>query len=165
MRTGMIHLAATALALAAAPQASNAAPMQRCDLRTQAWCLLQAGIYFDVRTVDNERRVWTLRGPFLGAEQIRIVEKRGCSSYPSDVQLRSEGPGCSALDGSSKHLISWTLHKDNSCTLVIEIPATNGVRNVPAYELALSALKACTDERCAGPSLAATPSAGAARRR
>jgi hypothetical protein len=92
----------------------------------------------------------------LGSTRIRIVEDRGCSSYQSDVQSRSEGLGLSTLDGSRKYIITWRLHKDNSCTLSIEIPVSNGIKDGLAYELVLRGLYACTDERCSGPSLGET---------
>lgn len=148
----MIDAALMALALAAAPQAA-AGPMQRCDIRTQAWCLVQAGIHFDVITANNEMRVWTLRSRSIGTATVRIVEDRGCSSYPSDIQSKSEGPGRSAVDGSARYVIRWKLHKDGSCNLSIEIPIADGVRDGLAYELAVSGLDACTDDRCTGPSL------------
>jgi hypothetical protein len=122
-----------------------------------AWCLVQAGIHFDVTTVDNERRVWTLRSRSIGAASVRIVEDRGCSSYPSDIQSKSEGPGRSALDGSAKYVIRWKLHKDDSCNLSVEVPMVDGARNALAYELAVSGLNACTDDRCTGPSLKSSP--------
>src|SRR3954466_4521706 len=101
----MIALVATALAVAAAPHTKPSEPMTACEVRTRAWCLLQSGIYFDVTTVDNDKRVWTLRDSMLGRTTIRIVEDRGCSSYPSNVQWRSEAPGHPAPDGSGKYVI------------------------------------------------------------
>src|SRR3954470_8465610 len=122
----MIPLAAFALAFEAAPRLSNPAPIQSCQIRTQAWCLLGDPALFDVTTVSTDKRVWTFRGSYLGSAGIRVVEDRGCSSYPSDIQTRSEGLSSSFVDGSSRYVIAWTLHKDGSCTLRIEIRSHTG---------------------------------------
>src|SRR3954462_12084665 len=143
----MIHLAVAALALAAPPR-PNPEPMQLCEIRTQAWCLVHGGTRFDIKTVDNSTRIWALRDCKLGATTIRVIESRGCSSYPSDIQTKSEGVGASTVDGVKKYIISWKLHRDNSCTLFIEVPLINGDKDPIAYEILLSGLLACTAEGC-----------------
>ncbi len=154
----MIDLLMTALAAAVVASPKLAEPVQRCEIRTQAWCLVQSGTLFDVETIDYNKRVWMLRDKMFGSERIRIVEDRACSSHPSNAQKKLEGLQAASLDGSHKYVIMWQLHREGTCNLSIEIPLTNGVRNPVIYEVVLSALKACQDEGCAGPTLGATPS-------
>jgi hypothetical protein len=153
----MIDLITTVLAAAAVSPAQPSEPMQVCEIQTQAWCLVQSGTLFDVTTTDYNKRVWTLRDKMFGSASITIVEDRACSSYPSDIQHKSEGPQAPALGGNQKYVIIWKLHKDDSCNLSIEIPMIKGVKNIIAYEVVIRDLKACPDVRCTGPSVAGTP--------
>lgn len=153
----MMSLAATALALVAIPEPQGAEPVQACDIRTQAWCMIQTTTHFDVTTIDNNTRVWTLRSRMLGSETIRIVEDRACGSYPSDIQEKSEALMAPEADGRRKYVITWKLHRDGSCSLRFELPVAGRKRNETAYFLVGSIFTACTWERCPGISLAATP--------
>jgi hypothetical protein len=133
-------------------------PMQRCEIRFPAWCLIGSGHYFDVMTVDRRTRFWKLWGPFLEPTVVTITEDSACGSYPSDVQSRSEELGPAGPDGKRKQVITWRLHKAGSCTLRIEIPMDDKRRYELAYYTVLTSLKACTDDgRCTGPSLEMTP--------
>lgn len=160
----MIEFAISALALAASTEGQKAEPIQRCEIRTQAWCLVQGGTYFDVTTLDNDTRVWTLRDRMLGLETIRITEDRACGSYPSDIQEKSEALVMSPANGRSKYIITWSLHRDGSCSLRFELPVTGRKPNEIAYFLVGSIFTACTWDRCPGISLAATPTASRSQR-
>jgi hypothetical protein len=158
MQPEMIDLISAVLAVAAGSPAQLSDPVQACEIQTQAWCLVQSGTLFDVTSIDYNKRVWTLRNKMFESASVRILEDRGCSSYPSDFQRKSEGLHTSTLDGSQKYVIKWSLHKDDSCNLYIEIPVVNNTKNIIAYEVMLRDLKACLSQHCDGPNLAATPS-------
>ncbi len=155
----MIQLVIYGLALGASHPSGKSEPTQACEIRTQAWCLLQDGTHFDVTTVDSTKRIWTLRDNILGSETIRIIEDRACGSYPSDIQEKSEVLVPSKTNGLSKYLITWNLHRDGSCSLRFELPVTNRKPNEIAYFIVGSIFTACTWDRCPGMSLAATPEA------
>lgn len=155
---GMTILIAVAALLGGASPAPAAEPMQRCEIRTPAWCLIGGGLYFDVMTVDGRTRFWKLWGPFLEPTVITITEDSACGSYPSDVQSRSEQLGPVGPDGRRKHVITWRLHKAGSCTLRIEIPMEDKRRYEVAHYTVLSSFMACKDDgRCSGPTLGMSP--------
>jgi hypothetical protein len=154
----MTMLIAIAALLGGTSPPPSAEPMQRCEIRFPAWCLIGSGLYFDVMTVDRRTRFWKLWGPFLEPTVVTITEDSACGSYPSDVQSRSEESGPPGLDGNRKHVIVWRLHKAGSCTLRIEIPTNDKRRFEVVHYTILSSLKACTDDgRCSGPTLEMTP--------
>lgn len=157
----LIYFTAILLGLAASPLSQSATPAQVCEIRTPSWCMIRSGLYFDARTINKSQRLWTLRGPYLEKEMINIVEDRACSSGHSDFQLRRESVGASKVDGTKKYIITWILRKDESCKMTIEIPVNENKKSEIAYELALRALKACADDRCSGPNLAASLSSKA----
>lgn len=136
----------------ASPQA--AAPMQVCEVRAGAWCLIRSGVYFDVKTVNNDKRTWLLFGPYLGTSSINIVESRACSAVVADSPSRSEGFGKSEVDGSKKYVVKVILNKEASCSISVEIPMNGEKRDEVAYEFAISGLRACSDRQSAGVTLA-----------
>lgn len=153
-RTGMTMLIAFTMLLGGTTPAPPAEPVKGCEVRTPAWCLVGAGIYWDVTTADRKTRIWTLRDPALPGTVISIREDRRCGSYPADVHFRSEKREPAGPDGRAKHVITWSLHHAGSCTLWIEIPVDNERQYESARYVALVSLMSCRNEgRCLGPSL------------
>lgn len=153
----MIHTIVYGLTLAASSPSGASEPMQACQLKTQAWCLVQGATHFDVFTVSDRTRVWILRDAILGGEKVRIIEDRACGSYPSDMQEKTELMETRRASEQQKYIITWKLHKSGSCSLRFELPVINNKPNEIAYYLVGSVFVACTRYQCPAVSLAATP--------
>lgn len=152
----MIEFAIYALATAQSRVPTNSEPVQVCQIRTQAWCMVQTATLFDVTTVDDKKRVWSLRDNMMGSETVRVIEDRSCGSYPSDIQEKSEQLILSRVGGRSRYVILWKLHRDGSCSLRFELPVVGRKPNEIAYFLVGSIFSACTWDRCPSVSLAVT---------
>jgi hypothetical protein len=145
------------MSMSAGWMGQSATPVQTCELRTEAWCLLRSGVRVDERTVDNDRRLWDFHGSYLGDAHVTMMEDRGCSAASSDFQSRSEREAPSAIDGTPKYIVEWKLRRDGSCTLRLEIPIKDGKKDPVAYDFVVRGLRACMDRSCSGPSLLETP--------
>lgn len=152
----MMDIATLPMAIFLAASANNAEPVSMCEIRTQAWCMIQGTTHFDVTTVDNDTRVWLLRSKMLPLDTIRVVESRACSSYPADIQEKSEALMALGSGAGSKYVITWKLHRDGSCVLRFELPVVGRRPNEIAYYLVGSSFNACSWDKCPGISLALT---------
>jgi hypothetical protein len=152
MRKLMMILLPLLMALGS-PPGQPAAPMQVCEVRTGAWCLIRSGIYFDVKTVSNDRRVWRLFGSYLGSSSINIIESRACSAVLADSPVRSENVGRSLIDGSKKYIVKISFNKEASCTIFVELPLIGGDRDQVSYEFVMTAIRAIADMGSAGTTL------------
>lgn len=145
-------LAPLLMSLVSTP-AQAAAPIQVCEVRAGAWCLIRSGVYFDAKTVDNDKRTWRLFGPYLGSSSINIVESRACSAVTADYPSRSESLGKSEIDGSAKYIVKVVLNREGTCSISVEIPLNGQGRDEVAYEFAMTGLRAFPNRESVGITL------------
>ena len=152
-----MYLATIGLFLAVSGNTQDSVPQNRCEIATRSWCMLRTATSFDVDTTSADKRIWTIRGSYLGSSKINIIESRACSAELSDHQSRSDMLGKSEIDNTTRYIIEWSLRSDKSCKLRIELPVDGSARDEVSYDFIVAALRACTDERCVGPTLSSTP--------
>ena len=126
------------------------APMQTCEIRTNAWCMIRTGVSFDERTIHGELREWKFYGGMLDLRRIKMTESRSCSSSFSKEPKRSESIAISSASGGKYTKIKWTLNNENSCALTFEIPYINGKKDAVGYDFVMNSMRACDANKCPG---------------
>lgn len=142
--------------VSAAPGANPAAPPRRCEIRQAAWCIEQGAFEIVDRLAQDAAhdRVWTIRGQFRPKSGLVILEPNGCRNGVSDTLALSSYEQGINWEGRSWDRIRARLKTDGSCDLDVLMPAFDGDQMEWAFSTGLMLVKTCTDESCAGPSLA-----------
>jgi hypothetical protein len=130
----------------------GATPIEACDVQTRAWCLIRSGVFFDEGTLDNDSRLWTFYGGYLGDKRIRMTESRACSStFAQDPRRLRDIERVNEV-GENQLVVKWRLNAQ-ACEIMFEVPLKDGVRDESVYYFITSSIRACTVSQCPGPSL------------
>lgn len=120
-------------------------PVQSCEIKTQAWCLVSSGVLFDTKSLGGEKREWTFYGGYLGVRKVTMIETRSCSTSPAREPKIDNNDKYD--DDTNSVRISIILNSSVGCRLEFTVPDHDGGKDSLSLEFIESSITYCESDR------------------
>jgi hypothetical protein len=127
------------------------APRITCAITMQHWCIIGGDGIVNMHD-DGNNRMWTITSSTPGSSSVIVRESKLCDS-PDDFYPKKISETDYMESRKTRHVVTFSLTKDDVCTVLVEYPSGTDDRARKAQYIAQYWLYACADASCSTPLL------------